>query len=81
MIQWINGEDSKTISVHGKMTVVGGFFNLYIEGTSNFVNLSREQLMQYIPDLGPKQRYCYANLFDFEVEYLFGKELAKAAIA
>lgn len=80
MIQWINGEDSKTISVHGKMTLVG-HFNLYIEGTSTFVNLSREQLMEFFPDLGAKQRYCYADLFDFEIEALFGKIPAEVAIA
>lgn len=72
MIQWVSSEDSMTVKVNGKRTVVGRW-NLYIEGTSTFVNLSREQLMNYFPDLGVKQRYCYAELFDFEAEKLYGK--------
>ncbi|MEJ9228921.1 hypothetical protein LAV79_05370 [Peribacillus butanolivorans] len=71
MIQWINGEESKTVGVHGKKTVVG-YWNLYLEGTAHFVTLSPEEIKQYIPYLGSRQRYCYGELLDVEIEGLFG---------
>ncbi|MFF5400951.1 hypothetical protein ACFY5J_27115 [Peribacillus butanolivorans] len=79
MIIWINGSDIKTVSVIGKKTIVG-YWNLYIEGTTRFVTLSPKEIMQYIPDLGAKQRYCYEDILDCEIEYLFGN-LPKEVIA
>ncbi|MEY8731010.1 hypothetical protein AB9M92_01880 [Peribacillus frigoritolerans] len=79
MIKWINGEESSTISVNGKRTVVG-HWNLYIEGTPHFVTLSTEEIKQYIPDLGAKQRYCYGELLDVEIEHLYGR-MSKEEIA
>ncbi|MFE3973262.1 MULTISPECIES: hypothetical protein [unclassified Peribacillus] len=79
MIQWINGEESKTVSVHGKKTIVG-HWNLYLEGTTHFVTLSPEEIKQYIPELGAKQRYCYGELLDVEIEHLYGR-ISKEEIA
>lgn len=80
MIQWINGSNAKTVAVNGKKTIVG-HWNLYVTGTNHFVTLSPEEIKLYIPNLGAKQKYCYENLLDCEIEYLFGKIPAEVAIA
>ncbi|MFE4812784.1 hypothetical protein ACFQ9Y_16845 [Peribacillus simplex] len=79
MINWINGSDIKTVSINGKKTVVG-YWNLYIEGTKRFVTLSSEEIKQYIPDLGVKQRYCYGELLDVEIMELFGNDWEDIAV-
>ncbi|MBK5500922.1 hypothetical protein [Peribacillus sp. TH14] len=71
MIKWINGSEPKTFSVNGKKTAIG-YWNLYLEGTTHFVTLSPEQIKQYIPYLGNRQRYCYGELLDVEIEHLYG---------
>lgn len=80
MIKWINGQEPKTIRVNGKKTIVG-HWNIYIAGTNHFVTLSPEEIKQYIPNLGARQKYCYEDLLDCEIEYLFGKVIAEVAIA
>jgi hypothetical protein len=71
-IQWINGSEPERFNVHGKKTAVG-HWNLYLEGTTRFVTLSPEEIKQYIPYLGNRQRYCYGELLDVEIEHLYGR--------
>ncbi|MFJ7855275.1 hypothetical protein ACIQX3_21290 [Peribacillus frigoritolerans] len=79
MINRINGSELNAVSVNGKKTVAG-YWNLYIEGTERFVNLSPEAIKQYIPDLSAKRRYCYGELLGVEIEGLFGNDLEVIAV-
>ena len=72
-IEWINGPVVKTVSVRGVRTIVG-HWNLYLGDTQQFVTLSPEQIRNFI-SIGPKQRYCYADLLDVEIAFLFGVEM------